>query len=129
MADLFSAAPLTSAAEKKRARAAREWPALRALLAQPPAETTIGAYTQAIEDFWEARPKKGSHPVIERIDELLWGTDPGGNDCLRGRLPAIGYDLLAQKYALAMLKLLREIDRLERFGPARTAHGQLYAEE
>ncbi|MGZ8842020.1 MAG: UvrD-helicase domain-containing protein [Pyrinomonadaceae bacterium] len=111
MGELLTASRLTKAAEEKRAKAAREWPALRALLAQPPTEKTIAAYTQAIEDFWDARPQKRSHPAIERIDEMLWGVNPGGNDCLRGRLPAIGYDLLAKDYSLALLKLLRVIDR------------------
>jgi ATP-dependent exoDNAse (exonuclease V) beta subunit len=42
---------------------------------------------------------------------LLWGDNPAGSDCLRGTLPAIGFDLLAKEYSLAVLKLLREIDR------------------
>ncbi|HSQ24161.1 MAG TPA: UvrD-helicase domain-containing protein [Pyrinomonadaceae bacterium] len=111
MGELLSAGRLTKAAEEKRARAAQEWPALRLTLAQPPTEKTIARYTQAIEDFWDARPQKRSHPAIERIDELLWGDNPGVNDCLRGTLPAIGFDLLAKEYSLAVLKLLHEIDR------------------
>jgi ATP-dependent helicase/nuclease subunit A len=109
VAQLLSAGRLTAKAEEKRARFAEEWPTLRAILAQPPTEITIGAYTQAIEDFWEVRPKKGTHPAIERIDPLLFGDKPGVNDCLRGKLPTIGYDLLAKKYALALLRLLRNI--------------------
>src|SRR2546421_5763879 len=73
VAQLLSAGRLTPAAEVKRAKAAQEWPRLRSILAQPPNEKTIGAYTQAIEDFWDARPQKRRHPSIERIDELLWG--------------------------------------------------------
>src|SRR6266849_6337032 len=111
ISELLSASRLTKAAEAKRAKAAEQWPALRALLAQPPNEKSIAAYCQAIEDFWEARPKKGTHPVVERLDELLWGEKASGGDCLRGRLPAIGFDLLAKEYSLALLKLLREIDR------------------
>src|SRR4051812_23514730 len=109
--ELFSAGRLTKGAGEKRAKAAEEWPALRAILAQPPTEKTIARYVQAIEDFWDARLKKGSHPVGERIDELLWGEKPGASDCLRGRLPAIGFDLLAKEYSLAILKLLRETER------------------
>ncbi len=109
VAQLLSAGRLTAKAEEKRAKFAAEWPALRATLAQPPTETTIATYTQAIEDFWEARPKKGTHPAIERIDPLLFGDEPGGSDCLRGKLPTIGYDLLAKKYALALLRLLRSV--------------------
>src|SRR3989440_3453983 len=108
---LLSANRLTPAAEVKRARAAQEWPTLRSILAQPPNEKTIGAYTQAIEDFWEARPSKGRHTSIESIDELLWGTDSKSENRLGGKLPAIGFDLLAKNYSLAILKLLREIDR------------------
>src|SRR2546423_590551 len=111
VAQLLTASRLTPAAEAKRAQAAREWPALRAKLAQQPNENTIAAYSQAIEDFWEARPQKGRHPSIERIDELLWGDKAGASDCLRGKLPAIGFDLLARKYSLALLKLLKELDR------------------
>ncbi len=111
MRDLFSAGHLTKAAAEKRVKAANEWPALRAILAEPPNEQTMAAYVQAIEDFWEARLKKGSHPVVERIDELLWGEAPGASDNLRGRLPAIGFDLLAKDYSLALLKLLRETER------------------
>ena len=109
VAQLLSANRLSPAAEEKRAKFAREWPALRKLLAQPPAEETIGAYTQGIEDLWDARPQKGRHPSIERIDELLWGDKAGASDCLRGRLPAIGFDLLAKKYALALVRLLRNV--------------------
>ncbi len=111
MGELLSAGRLTKAAEEKRGRAAQEWPALRRILAQPPTEKTIAAYTQSIEDFWDARPQKRAHPAIERIDQSLWGDNPGVNDCLRGSLPAIGFDLLAKEYSLAVLKLLREIDR------------------
>src|SRR5882724_8408720 len=75
VAQLLSANRLTPAAEVKRAKAAQEWPGLRSILAHSPTEQTIGAYTQAIEDFWDARPPKGRHPSIERIDGLLWGAD------------------------------------------------------
>src|SRR3989440_4677079 len=111
VAQLLSANRLTPAAEVKRAKAAQEWPALRSILAQPPNEKTIGAYTQAIEDYWDARPQKGRHPSIERIDELLWGVDSKSENRLAGKLPAIGFDLLARGYSLAILRLLREIDR------------------
>src|SRR2546423_319182 len=110
MSQLLSASRLTPAAETKRAKAAQEWPGLRAILAQPPTEETIAVYTQAIEDFWEARPQKGRHHSIEHIDELLWGVEVKSDNRLRGRLPAIGFDLLAKKYALALLRLLRAIE-------------------
>jgi ATP-dependent helicase/nuclease subunit A len=111
MADLLSARGLSKVAEEKRTRAALEWPALRAILAQPPTEKTIASFCQAIEDFWEARPKKGSHPAVERLDESLWGIDSKGDDRFRGRVPATGFDLLAKNYSLALLKLLRDVDR------------------
>lgn len=111
MADLIAARGLTRDAEKRRLKAAQEWPALRGILSQPPGEQTIAAYCQAIEDFWEARPRKGSTPVIERLDELLWGSESKNTDRLRGRVPCLGFDLLARDYALALVKLLREIER------------------
>jgi ATP-dependent helicase/nuclease subunit A len=109
VAQLLSGSRLSPAAEEKRVRFGQEWPALRKLLAQPPSEETIGAYTQGIEDLWDARPQKGRHASIERIDELLWGDKATANDRLRGKLPAIGFDLLAKRYALAVLRLLRDI--------------------
>jgi ATP-dependent helicase/nuclease subunit A len=109
MADLIAARGLSRDAERKRGKAAEEWPVLREILSQPPTDQTIAAYCQSIEDLWEARPRKGSTPVIERLDELLW--DAKSSDRLRGRVPCLGFDLLAKDYALALLKLLREIDR------------------
>jgi ATP-dependent helicase/nuclease subunit A len=111
MNDLISARRLTKQTEERRAKAAQEWPALRAILSQPPAVQTIAAYCQAIEDFWETRPRKGTHPALPPVDELLWGIDPKKEEPYRGKLPSLGFDLLAKDYALALLKLLREIDR------------------
>jgi ATP-dependent helicase/nuclease subunit A len=104
-------ARLTKAAAEKRSKAEQEWPDLRSLLALPPTEQTVAAYCQAIEDFWDARPKKGSHPAVERLDELLWGTDSKPGERLSGRVPATGFDLLAKEYSRSLIKLLREIDR------------------
>ena len=109
MADLIATRGLSRDAERKRGNAAQEWPALRQLLSRPPTDQTIAAYCQGIEDLWESRPRKGSTPVIERLDELLW--DAKSSDRLRGRVPCLGFDLLAKDYALALIKLLREIDR------------------
>jgi ATP-dependent helicase/nuclease subunit A len=111
MGELLNAGKLSKKAEETRGKAVQEWPVLRAILANPPDEKTIATYCQAIEDFWDARPKKGTHPVIEKLDELLWGLESSTNDRLKGRLPAIGFDLLAKKYSLVVLKLLHEIDR------------------
>jgi len=108
---LLSAGKLSKAAAEKRDRAALEWPRLRAILAQPPTEKSIAGYCQAIEDFRETRLSKNNHPVVERIDEALWGTDSSTSECLRGRVPSLGFDLLAKDYALALLQILREIDR------------------
>ena len=111
MTNLLSGGRLSKGAEEKRGKVAREWPAVRAILARPPVEQTIATYTQAVEDFREVRLNKGTHPMVARLDELLWGDKATASDCLRGRLPAIGFDLLAKDYALALLRLLREIDR------------------
>src|SRR3989440_8566933 len=110
MAEFFSVR-LSKVAADKRGKAVDAWPALRSFLEQPPNEKTIAAYTQGIEDLWSSRPSKNAHPIINRIDALLFGDNPGGNDCLRGSVPAIGFDLLAKEYSLAVLKLLREIER------------------
>jgi len=109
VAELLSASRLSPAAEEKRSKFRQEWPELRKRLGTPPSEETIGGYTQAIEDLWEARPPKGRHPSIEKIDELLWGDNANANDRLRGKLPAIGFDLLARKYAVALFGLLRSV--------------------
>jgi ATP-dependent helicase/nuclease subunit A len=109
MSVLISARGLSRDAEEKRRNAAQEWPSFRAILAQPPAEQTIARYCQAIEDFREMRPRKGSAPGVVELDELLWGNE--SNDRLGGKVPALGFDLLAKDYALATLKLLREIER------------------
>jgi ATP-dependent helicase/nuclease subunit A len=111
MAALLAAPKLSKVAAEKRNKAALEWPALRAILAQPPTEKNIAAYCQAIEDFRETRLNKGSHPAVERLDETLWGSDSSITECLRGRVPTTGFDLLAKDYSLALLKLLRDIDR------------------
>jgi ATP-dependent helicase/nuclease subunit A len=114
MADLISARGLSREAEKKQIKTAQEWPALRAILAQPPTEATAARYCQAIEDFWEARPRKDSSPTVAPVDELLWGLNSDTTDRLGGRVPCLGFDHLASDYALALLKLLRQIDaRLE----------------
>jgi ATP-dependent helicase/nuclease subunit A len=114
MAALISAGRLSPSAEEKRNRLAQEWPALRAVLAHPPNEQTVGPYCQAIEDFRESRPNKGkgTTSAVESLDELLWG--PESRNPVRGKVPTLAFDLLARDYALAVLQLLREIDdRLE----------------
>jgi ATP-dependent helicase/nuclease subunit A len=111
MADLLSARRLSRSAEERRFKAEQEWPQLRAILAEPPTDQTVARYCQAIEDFWEARPRKDSTPTVEPVDELLWGVDTKSDDRLRGKVPSIGFDLLAKDYARALLKLLREIER------------------
>jgi ATP-dependent helicase/nuclease subunit A len=108
---LLSAGKLSKVAAEKRDRAALEWPRLRSILAQPPTEKSIAIYCQAIEDFRETRLNKNNHPVVERLDEALWGTDSSTSERLRGRVPSLGFDLLAKDYALALLQILREIDR------------------
>ncbi len=109
MAVLISAHKLSRDAEKKRTLAALEWPALRAILSQPADNRSIAAYCQAIEDFREMRPKKGSAPGVERLDELLWGLNSG--DRVGGKVPALCFDLLAKDYAISLVKVLRDIER------------------
>jgi ATP-dependent helicase/nuclease subunit A len=110
MADLISVRGLSRGAEEKRFKIAQGWPALRAILARTPNEQTVGSYCQAIEDFreWRLSKGKGTTSAVERVDELLWGSKSG--DRVRGKVPTLGFDLLARDYALALLRLLREID-------------------
>jgi ATP-dependent helicase/nuclease subunit A len=111
MTALLSARKLSKGAEEKRSKAAAEWPSLRAILAQPPNEKNIAVYCQAIEDFRETRLNKNNHPAVERMDEALWGVDSSTSERLKGRVPTTGFDLLAKEYSLALLKLMRDIDR------------------
>jgi ATP-dependent helicase/nuclease subunit A len=110
MGDLISVRGLARGAEEKRFKIAKGWPALRTILATPPNEQTIGSYCQAIEDLREWRPNKGkgTKSAVERVDDLLWGLE--SKNPVRGKVPTLGFDLLARDYALALLKLLREID-------------------
>ena len=99
----------TVASQSKQSKLRAEWPRVRSLIAQPPAEQTIAKYCQAIEDFREIRPAKNIIPQIVAIDGLLWGDNK--NDPLAGKLPRIGFDLLAKDYSLAVLNLMQEIER------------------
>ncbi len=109
MAGFLSARRLSGDAEKKRVKAEHEWLPLRAILSRPTDNLSIAAYCQAIEDFREMRPRKGSAPGAERLDELLWGLKSGDRVC--GRVPALGFDLLAKDYAISLVKVLRDIER------------------
>ena len=100
----------TPAAREKQAKVAEEWPRLRAILSQPPSDQTIATYCQAIEDFREVRPAKNVIKKIDMIDQLLWGEDSSADDRLAGKLPCIGFDLLAKDYALSVLTLMQEIE-------------------
>src|SRR5438552_2843318 len=109
MAGFLSARRLSGDAEKKRVKAEHEWLPLRAILSRPTDNLSIAAYCQAIEDFREARPSKGSAQGVERLDELLWGLKSGDRVC--GRVPALGFDLLAKDYAISLVKVLGDIER------------------
>src|SRR2546425_142527 len=111
MSEMLAAPARTPAAREKHDKLAVEWPRLRAIIANPPTDETIAKYCQAIEDFWEARPKKGTNPLVPAVDALLWGEDSKPDDRLAGKVPAIAFDLLAKDYALAVLKLLEQIER------------------
>ncbi|HEV8138188.1 MAG TPA: UvrD-helicase domain-containing protein, partial [Pyrinomonadaceae bacterium] len=99
----------TPASQSKQSNLRAEWPNLRAIVAQPPSEQTIAKYCQTIEDFREIRPQKNVIPLIVGIDDLLWGDDT--NDRLAGRLPRLGFDLLAKDYSLAVLNIMQDIER------------------
>src|SRR2546423_4624774 len=106
------AAPLkTPAAREKHDKLAAEWPRLRAVIANLPTDETIARYCQAIEDFWDVRPRKGTNPLIPAVDALLWGEDSKTDDRLAGKVPTIGFDSLAKDYALALLNLIEQVER------------------
>ena len=109
MAIFLSARRLSGDAEKKRVKSEYEWLSLRAILSRPTDNRSIATYCQAIEDFRELRARKGTAPGVERLDELLWGLKSGDRVC--GRVPALGFDLLAKDYAISLVKVLRDIER------------------
>lgn len=111
MTEMLAAPAKTPAAREKHDKLAVEWPRLRAIIAKLPTDETIAKYCQAIEDFWEARPRKGSNPLIPAVDVLLWGEDSKTDDRLAGEVPTIAFDLLAKDYALAVLNLLEQVER------------------
>jgi ATP-dependent helicase/nuclease subunit A len=109
MSELLQSRQRTTASQGKQSKLRAEWPKVRALLMQPPTEQSIAKYCQLIEDFREIRPAKNVIPQIVPIDDLLWGDDT--NDRLAGRLPRLGFDLLAKDYSLAVLNLMQDIER------------------
>jgi ATP-dependent helicase/nuclease subunit A len=110
MSELLSDRVKTPAAREKQAKLAGEWPRVRALLSQPPSEQTIAKYCQTIEDFRDVRPAKNVIKKIDTIDQLLWGEDSTADDRLGGKVPCVGFDLLAKDYALAVLNLMQDIE-------------------
>ncbi|MGQ0762747.1 MAG: UvrD-helicase domain-containing protein [Acidobacteriota bacterium] len=110
MSELLSERVKTPAAREKQAKVADGWPRVRALVSQTPSEQTMAQYCQAIEDFRDVRPAKNVIKKIDTIDRLLWGEDSTADDRLAGKLPCVGFDLLAKDYALAVLDLMQEIE-------------------
>ena len=100
----------TAAARESHAKLADEWMRVRQIVAAPPTGETIGKYSQAIEDLREVRPKKNVIKRIDTIDQLLWGEGSTAEECFAGKLPCIGFDLLAKDYALAVVNLMQEIE-------------------
>lgn len=111
IAEVLAVPVRTPIARQKRDKFAAAWPALRAILAQPPTEKTMARYTQAIEDFWEVRPSKRGNEAVPLMDELIWGPNSKAEDRVAGKVPCVGIDLPAADYAVALLNLLHEIDR------------------
>jgi ATP-dependent helicase/nuclease subunit A len=109
MSDLISTRGLTPGANEKRAEAERQWPRVKALLRN--SDVPLAEYCGAISELREAaRPKAlgrvGS--LVKRLDDLLWGETK--EKCF-GRLPQLRFDLVAKDYALALVELLKSIDR------------------
>ena len=110
MSELLSDRVKTPKAREKQGELANEWPSVRAIASQPPSEQTIAKYCQAIEDLRDVRPAKNIIKKIDTIDQFLWGEDSTADDRFAGKLPCIGFDLLAKDYALAVLNLMQEIE-------------------
>ncbi len=109
MSDLIIAFGLTPAANEKRAEAERGWPRVREMLRAD--DVALADYCGAIVEFREAaRPNASGRigPTIKRIDEIFWGETK--EKCF-GRLPQMRFDLLARDYAVALVNLLKNIDR------------------
>jgi|GEM_PF-309594 len=111
VAEVLAVSVRTPVARQKRDKFAAAWPALRAILAQPPSEQTIAKYCQAIEDFWEMRPARRGNEAVPLMDELIFGAGSKSEDRVAGKLPRVGFDLLAKDYAITVLNLMHEIDR------------------
>lgn len=111
VSEVLAVSVRTPVARQKRDKFAAEWPALRAILAQPPSEQTIAKYCQAIDDFWEVRPARRGNEAVPLMDELIWGASSKSEDRVAGKLPRIGFDLMAKDYAITVLNLMHEIDR------------------
>src|SRR2546423_696306 len=111
MNEMLAAPARTPAVREKHDKLAVEWPRLRAIIASLPTDETIAKYCQAIEDFWDVRPRKGTNPLIPAVDALLWGEDSKTDDRLAGKVPTIAFDLLAKDYALAVLNLIEQVER------------------
>jgi ATP-dependent helicase/nuclease subunit A len=113
MSGLLALPVRTPSARQKRDKLEAAWPSLRAIVAQPPTEKTIARYTQAIEDFYDVRPSRRGNEAaaVLLLDEMLWGANSKSDDRLAGKLPGIGFDLLAKHYASAVLNLTHEIER------------------
>jgi len=100
---------LTTAAEAKRNHASRNWQALRELLTGEHA--SLADYCSSIEGFRSgARSPKSAAvgSLMEKLDAQLWGAEKKGP---LGRVPQICFDLQAQKYALEVIEVLKEVER------------------
>ena len=111
MSELLTDRVKTPKAREEQAKFAAEWPRVRVILSQPPTEQTVATYCQAIEDFRDVRPRKNVIKKIAPIDPLLWGEDSTADDRFAGKVPCIGFDLLAKDYALAVLNVMQDIER------------------
>jgi ATP-dependent helicase/nuclease subunit A len=114
MAELTSANKLPENAEKRRARTERKWPNLRLLLGKPATADSIADYCNAIEEFWEARPRKSGAiaQAVQAVDELLWSQDSKADQRPRGKVPQLCFDLLARDHAIKLIGLLGDIEEV-----------------
>ena len=109
IAELTSMRGLTSRANEKATTIRNYWPRVRSILRS--AQTSLPDYCGAIAEFREAgRPNASGHlaTVVKHLDELFWGESK--QKCF-GRLPQMRFDLLGKDYAVALVRLLKTIDR------------------